>query len=51
MSGGVNSTKTFKLFRLTSNMDPVAHSILVPLLLYFAFTIIHGILAGGNLSL
>ena len=47
----VNFTKTSKQFHLISNMDHAVHSTLVPLLLYFVFTIIHGILAGGNVDL
>ena len=46
----VNFTRTCKRFHSISNMDRVVHSTLVHLLLYFAFTITHGILAGGNNS-
>ena len=50
MSVVVNFIKMFKSFHLISNMDPVARSILVPLLPYFAFITIHGILAGGRFA-
>ena len=48
MFGDANSTKMSKRFHLTSNMDRVVLSILVPLLHCFVSTIIHGIHAGGK---